>query len=243
MILTISPLFSLYEYILARRSSGPSEETRTVRLTVRNAACLQRPKCELDGLSPEYLEQISVRNQAKIRNPSPFAVVTIDKRDMFVTYDQQDEANPDWEESVDIRVGDMSTVVIRVFDLKCMDRSGWPSMIGFTIFLPLSVLVPRPQAVQSEPSDDEQQEPDGNNTVRTESVTLPLIRDGVTIPGMTVSISLSTDIESPLPPPKLPPRFQGHKQTHVSSKVGILSFRGRRLGTNKETITETYWLP
>ncbi|KAF8909687.1 hypothetical protein CPB84DRAFT_1842921 [Gymnopilus junonius] len=46
LLLTISPLFSLYEAILARQSAGPMSKPRRIRFTIRRAQNLQRPQCE-----------------------------------------------------------------------------------------------------------------------------------------------------------------------------------------------------
>jgi len=165
--------------------------------------------------------------------PSPFAVITIDERDIYVTYDQQDTHNPDWEESFDVEVGDLSTVVVRIFDLKCMD-AGRPSLIGYTTLLPFSVLPP-PSVEAVGPVT----QADAAPAVHV----FQLVRDGVTLQESTVSITLSMDTDGPLPPPKLPPRFKGLKGTRHDRRVGIIKFRGKRIGSKKTTTTETYWLP
>lgn len=237
LVLTIAPLFSLYENFLARHSAGPREEsTRTVRFSIRGANGLQRPSTELDGLPEDYISQLSEEIVEATRAPSPFAVITIDERDIYVTYDQQDTHNPDWAESFDVEVGDLSTVVVRIFDLKCMD-AGRPSLIGYTTLLPFSVLPP-PSAEAVGPV-TQADEADAVPVVHA----FQLVRDGVTLHEATVSITLSMDTEGPLPPPKLPPRFRGLKETREDRRVEIIKFRGKRIGSKKTTTTETYWLP
>ena len=135
-----------------------------------------------------------------------------------------------------MEVGDLSTVVVRIFDLKCMD-AGRPSLIGYTTLLPFSVLPP-PSAEAVGPVT----QPDGASAAPSVH-DFELVRDGVTLHESKVSITLSLDTEGPLPPPKLPPRFKGLKETRQDRRVGIIKFRGRRFGSKKTTNTETYWLP
>lgn len=229
MLLTISPLFALYESVLARRTSGLREKGRLVRVTIKSAAALQRPKCELDGFSLQEIETVMGLNEEQVkglRAPSPFAVLTIDEQDIYVTYDQENVTDPDWEESFDVKVGDLSTVVIQIFDLKCLDN-GWSSLIGFTAFLPYATL----------PPEDENAVSTGD---RVGTETLTLARNGRNVPGMTVTVSVSTDVKSPVPAPKIPPRFLGLAKIHVARSVGIISFRGKRLGSSKVTVTNTH---
>ena len=162
-------------------------------------------------------------------------VITINKQDIYVTYNQQDAHNPDWEESFDMEVGDLSTVVIivHIFDLKCMD-AGRPSLIGYTTLLPFSVLPPPSM---------EAMVPVMQVDVAPAVHVFQLVRDGVTLHKSTVSITLSMDMEGLVPPPKLLPWFKGLQGTRHDRRVGIIKFHGKWIGSKKTTTTETYWLP
>ena len=123
-----------------------------------------------------------------------------------------------------MEVGDLSTVVVRIFDLKCMDR-GRPSLIGYTTLLPFSVLPPpSAKAVVPVAQADEAEAAPAIHVFQ-------LVRDGVTLHEFTVSITLSMDMEGPLPPPKLTPQFKGLKETRQDRRVGIIiKFSGKRIG-------------
>ncbi|CAA7262100.1 unnamed protein product [Cyclocybe aegerita] len=229
MLLTISPLFSLYESVLSRRSSGPVDETRVLRFSIRRARGLQRPYCELDPYPPEVIEELLEDDVKKARAPSPFAVVTIDEREMYTTFEWEDTHDPEWDESFDVKVRDLSTVVIRVFDRKCIDQ-GWPSFIGFVTVLPFSLLPPPTEGIREE---------DQPASSRTDVLEIPLVRDGKTVSSMTVSISLSTDTRFPPSLPVVPPVLH-EEATHLQRRVGMVQFGNKKWGRKKETTTHVY---
>ncbi|KAF8152964.1 hypothetical protein B0H34DRAFT_677195 [Crassisporium funariophilum] len=233
LVLTISPLFSLYESILARRSSGPKGETRILRFSIRGATGLQRPQCELDPYPLEVIETIPEEKVKEMRAPSPFAVITIDEREMYTTFEQYDTTDPDWDESFDVTLGDLSTVVIRIFDRKCIDRN-WPSFIGFTTILPFALLPP--------PRDDESTDTLSERPSSVVKVDIPLVREGITVSGMSVSISLSTDTHNPPSLPVVPPRLH-EEVNHVQRRVGLIKIGNKKYGRKKETTTRVYDYP
>ncbi|KAF8799680.1 hypothetical protein BYT27DRAFT_7201093 [Phlegmacium glaucopus] len=232
LVLTISPLFSLYESILARRSSGPASKCRKLRISIRSAKGLQRPHCELDGLPPYSLQNIPEEEVTAIRAPSSFAVVTIDEREMYTTFEQEDTTDPDWRESFDVDIGDLSTVVIRVFDRKCIDRN-WPAFIGFTTILPFSLLPPPKEQDLNTSSSP-------NSHVDIDDI--PLVRGGITVSDMSVSISLSTNTSVPPTLPYVPPHLYGPQETHVKKRVALFKCRNKTWGQKKVTTTRVYQL-
>ena len=129
LVLTIAPLLSLYENFLAHFSVGSCEESiQTIRFPIRGASGLQRRT----GRTSRRLHRPALAGNKRSHQghpPPPFAVIAIAERDIYVTYGQQDTHDLNWEESFDVEVGDLSTVVVRIFDLKCMD-AGRPSLIG-----------------------------------------------------------------------------------------------------------------
>ncbi|KAF8961867.1 hypothetical protein BDZ97DRAFT_1177690 [Flammula alnicola] len=229
LLLTISPLFSLYESILSRRSSGPSSKPRILRFTIRNARGLQRPQCELDPYPPEYIEHMEVEEVKRRRAPSSFAVITIDEHEMYTTFEEPDTNEPDWEESFDMEVSDLSTVVVRVFDRKCIDND-WPAFIGFTTIHPFTAL-PHPKRGG---------EDDDSEFVKVDLDEVPLVREGMTVPDMTVSITLSTDTREQPSLRVVPPHKVGPEVTRVERRVALVKFGNRKMGRKKETTTHVY---
>jgi hypothetical protein len=219
----------------------------------------------------------------KLRAPTSFAVVTVDEREMYTTFEMHDEHDPQWDESFDMRVDDSSTVVVRVFDRKCIDN-GWPAFVGFAVVHPFTVL-PHPTLPPPRVEDEAQEDEDaptepsagdahqggssGGSSIdeshaagpehrgveddrllgvaskpsripRSVDLELPLVRDGITVPGMTVSIRLSTEIRGKpvLPPP--PPYIGDVEQTRVERRVALVKFRNKKMGRKKETTTRVY---
>ncbi|KDR76997.1 hypothetical protein GALMADRAFT_424162 [Galerina marginata CBS 339.88] len=242
LLLTISPLFSLYESILAKHSSGPISKSRIIRFTIRNAKGLQRPRCELDPYPPEVIEDMKEEDVRKIRAPSSFAVITIDERHTYTTFEEHDTTHPVWDESFDVKVDDLSTVVIRVFDRKCIDR-GWSSFIGYTTVHPFTAF-PHPRnphtQTPAEREGPEEEEEDATALTQVDLEDIPLVRDGVTLPEMTVSISLSSDTEVPPSLPVAPPVLYGPEETRVERRVTLVKFGNRKMGRKKETVTHVY---
>ncbi|KAF5313376.1 hypothetical protein D9611_008627 [Ephemerocybe angulata] len=153
LILTISPVLALYEAALKKRARGELESSkRNLRFCIVGAHGLKRPRTEIDHLTEDQIADLIESGQMTentikaIRAPSPFAVLTVDGKDLYTTYDLIETTSPEWRETFDTGVSDTSTIVVRVFDLKCMDR-GWPSLIGYTTILPFSMLPPGPAAV------------------------------------------------------------------------------------------------
>ncbi|TDL27133.1 hypothetical protein BD410DRAFT_895025 [Rickenella mellea] len=247
MILTIAPLFSLFEWMLASRSSGPSERVRKVRITVKEATGLKRPQCEVDEFPEIYTTpKFTERHLEKIRKPSPFAAITLDDRDVFVTYEQDHANDPDWGESFDLEVTDLSTVVIRVYDLKCIDR-GWPALIGYTVLLPFSILPPGDESPLLPTTGGEAGSADGSGietpqVIMEETATFPLTRKGQIVPDHNLTISLSTNTATPLPEPKLPQKYRGLQRTVRETKINYLKICGMTFGSKERTTTEIYEL-
>jgi len=231
LVLTISPLFALYESVLARRSSGPASESRKLRISIRNAKGLQRPHCELDGYTEHELKDMPEGRVNAIRAPSSFAVITIDEREMYTTFEQENTTHPHWNETFDVDIEDLSTVVIRVFDRKCIDLN-WTAFIGFTTLLPFSLLPPPTEQDLNTSSPDSPVDIDD----------IPLVREGVTVSGMSVSISLSTDTRVPPTLPFVPPYLYGPEENHVERRVSLFKFGNKTMGRKKVTTTRVYQL-
>jgi hypothetical protein len=218
-------LFSLWESILSRRSAGPSSKPRKLRFIIRNARGLQRPHCELDPYSPDQLARLDENTANKLRAPSPFVVVTINEEETYTTFEERDTHSPEWEEVFDVEINDLATVVIRVFDRKCIDRD-WPAFIGFTTLHPFTVL-PYPQ-------------PGSSPSAQVELDDIPLVRDGATTSDMTVSLTLSTDTQEQ-PTLRIIPRHRGGPlETRVERRVGLVKFGKKKVGRKKETVTHVY---
>ena len=233
LLLTISPLFSLWESILSKRAAGPSDEPRRIRFTIRHARGLQRPQCELDPFSPEEIAQMDEDAVERLRAPSPFAIVTINEEAMYTTFQARSTHDPEWEEVFDAEVGDLATVVVRVFDRKCIDN-GWPAFIGYTTIHPFAVL-PYPGGGSREEGEEE----DGE---ATEAVLddVPLVCEGRTVPGMTISLTLSTDTEEEPTLRVVPPFENAPLETRVERRVGLVKFGKKKVGRKKETTTHVY---
>lgn len=164
----------------------------------------------------------------KLRAPSPFVVVTINEEETYTTFEEHDKHNPDWEEVFDVEINDLSTVVIRVFDRKCIDRD-WPAFIGFTTIHPFTVL-PYPQPGSGG---------DSSQSAQVELDDIPLVRDGTTS-DMTVSLTLSTDTQEQ-PTLRIIPRHQGGPlETRVERRVALVKFGKKKVGRKKETVTHVY---
>jgi len=229
LVLTISPLFSLYESVLARRSSGPASESRKMRISIHKAKGLQRPHCELDNYPKDILKKIPQDKINEIRAPSPFAVITIDECEMYTTFEEESTTDPGWSESFDVDIDDLSTVVIRVFDRKCIDQ-GWPAFIGFTTILPFSLLPP---------PNEEEVNTSSDSSINIDDI--PLVRDGITVSGTSVSISLSTDTRGPTLPVSTP-YLHGPQRIRVERRVALFKCGNKTMGRKKEKITGVYEL-
>ncbi|PPQ95077.1 hypothetical protein CVT25_002600 [Psilocybe cyanescens] len=235
LVLTISPLFSLWESFLSRHSSGPTSKSRKIRFSIRKASNLQRPQCELDFYPPEFVDKMPEAEVDKARAPSAFAVITIDEREMYTTYEAHNTTDPEWEESFDVEVDDLSTVVIRVFDRKCIDR-GWTSFIGFTTIHPFTAF---PHAVDPAVYSGEEENP-APPSKKVDLDDIPLVRDGHTVPNMTIGISLSSDTKAPISLLVAPPILHGPKIERVERRVNLVKFGNRKMGSKKETTTRVY---
>ena len=191
---------------------------------------LQRPHCELDGYPEHLLKNIPEDKINAIRAPSPFAVITIDEREMYTTFEEENSTDPGWNESFDVEIDDLSTVVIRVFDRKCIDQ-GWPAFIGFTAILPFSLLPP---------PDEEDVNTSSHSSKNIDDI--PLAREGVTVSGMSVSISLSTDTRIPPTLPVVPPHLYGPERTRVERRVALFKWGNKTMGRKKVKTTRVYGL-
>jgi len=207
-----------------------------LRFSIRHARGLRRPRSELDGYPQEIIEKLEEEEEERvkaIRAPSAFAVITVDEREAYTTFEHEETSDPDWEESFDIKVRDLSTVVIRVFDRKCIDQ-GWPAFIGFTTFMPFNVLPP-PRHDEVEDAED----PDADSG-KVDKDDIPLVKEGVTISDMTISISLSTDTSIQPSLPSVPPVLSGPVETHVQRRVALVKWGNKKSGSKKETTTRVY---
>ncbi|CAA7262113.1 unnamed protein product [Cyclocybe aegerita] len=227
LLLTLSPLLSLYESILSRNSTGPTTETRLIRFYIRRAKGLQRPRTEFDAYLPDIMDRLP-EVLRKAQTPSPFAVVTIDEREMYTSRVEESTCDPDWDESFDVRVGDLSTIVVRVFDRKCIDQ-GLPEFIGFATLLPFALMPP--------PSKGGEQ---GVQEAHVKDV--PLVREGKTVPAMAVSFSLSTDTRVPPGLPAVPQEVE-LQEMHIRRRVATAQLGDRKWGRKKDTRTYVYNVP
>jgi len=203
-----------------------------LRFSIRNARGLQRPRTELDSYPPESIAVLEEEDVARARSPSAFAVITVDDREMYSTFEIDNAHDPDWEESFDMKVDDLSSVVIRVFDMKCINR-GWPSFIGFTTVHPFTAL-PHPNSTSAEEISAAESGPS-----QVDLDAIPLVRENTTVTDMSVSISISTDTKLP---PSLPtmPLLSGPQETRVERRVTLVKFGNKKVGRKKETTTTVY---
>lgn len=275
LILTISPLLALYEALLKKRARGPLEDSkRRLRFTILGAHGLRRPRTEIDHYTAEQLQELiedkiyKESDLAAIRAPSPFAVLTIDGINFFTTYDQLETPDPEWRESFDATVSDTTTIVVRVFDLKCLDR-GWPALMGYTTILPFSMIPPAasshdPVAPSDLPEKSSRAStprpdlpdtgvletalavvPSGGGRVGVKELvqewSFPLVLDRSVVPGSSVELAVSVDLSKPPPPPKIPGHYAGWKKTNERVKTSIVKWRGKTVGGKRRTVlTETY---
>ena len=175
----------------------------------------------------------------KIRSPSAFAIVTIDEREMYTTYDDSNTTDPVWEESFDVEIDDQSTAVIRVFDSKCIDR-GWPAFIGYTVIHPFTVFSHPTEPQYTGDEDPDKDDASAAKTRRVEVTDVPLVCDGVTMQDMTISISLSSDTSLPPSLHNPAPILRGPQVTHRERRVALVKFGNKRMGRKKETTTHVY---
>ncbi|KAH6904943.1 hypothetical protein BKA70DRAFT_1294448 [Coprinopsis sp. MPI-PUGE-AT-0042] len=249
LILTIAPLLSLWEAILTKRARGPlgSSETTAVRFTIQSAKNLSRrhrlPPDE-DLLEKDWKEE----EIEKLKAPSPFAVLTIDEKDVYTTFDLRDTRNPGWKETFDVQISETSTIVVRIFDLKCMGTeclgADGHGLIGYTTILPSAMR----WEVGKENSDILSAQTDSQDSVRDgpqlrpaiQIKSFPLVRDSKVIPGTTFEASISTDTSGPIPPPDIPAQYVGLERTTEERTVAMVKWRGRRRGFKETTLTETY---
>ncbi|KAF9484050.1 hypothetical protein BDN70DRAFT_928653 [Pholiota conissans] len=231
LLLTISPLFSLWESILARRSAGPYNKPRKLRFTISKGRGLQRPHCELDPYSREQIEQMKLKEDdiKRMRAPSPFAVVTINEEETFTTFEEYDTHDPDWNDQFDVEINDLATIAIRVFDRKCIDRD-WPAFIGFTTIHPFTVM----SNTQVESAEDST--PSGE--VKLENI--PLVRDDTTTSDTTISLTLSLDTSEEPTLLFVPPHAGHARETRVERRVALVKFGNKKTGRKKETVTHIY---
>ncbi|KAJ2915717.1 hypothetical protein MD484_g4683, partial [Candolleomyces efflorescens] len=259
LILTISPLFALFEAVLKKRSRGPLESSkRTLRFCIRRATNLTRPRTELDGFSTEQIQQLIEDEQLtqeyvdQTLAPSPFALLTVGDKDVYNTYALPHTGNPDWQEYFDADVADTTTIVIRIFDSKCMDR-GWPALIGYTTILPFAMFPPGSGGGNDVAPADDSSTPtqaialvnQANRTQESGAQTFPLFRDRSVIPGMSLEFSVSSDVQSPLPPPNIA-GLNNFGLQHVNERrnVAIFKWRGKTIHGKRQTrLTERYNMP
>jgi len=99
MVLTISPLFSLYEYVLSQRSSGAISKPRLLRFRIKGAHGLQRPSCEVDSFPQALIDRLGEEDIQARRAPTAFAVISVNEREQYTTFEKKDMRNPNWDES------------------------------------------------------------------------------------------------------------------------------------------------
>ncbi len=102
--------------------------------------------------------------------------------------------------------------VVRVFDRKCIDR-GWPAFIGYTTIHPFAVL-PYPGG------GSRGEEEDGEEATEAALDDVPLVCEGRTVPGMTISLTLSTDTEEEPTLRVVPPFENAPLETRVREESG-----------------------
>jgi len=119
-----------------------------------------------------------------------------------------------------MKVDDLSTVVIRVFDMKCIGRD-WHSFIGFTTVHPFTTL----------------RHPDNGSSTEA-----PLASEDVhsqvdldAVPDMTVGISILTDTRL-LPSTPIGPLIPGATRNTTGPEGSVIQVRVGR----KETKTTVY---
>lgn len=122
-----------------------------------------------------------------------------------------------------------------MFDRKCVDQ-GWPAFIGFTTILPFSILPP-PTDGQPSASDDPEV-PAARSKVDLEDI--PLVREGITVPEMAVSISLSTDTRAQPTLPYVPPLMSGPRKVEKQTSVTLVKWGNKKHGRKKEMSTHVY---
>lgn len=248
LILTIAPVLSLWEAILAKRARGPSASHKTtlVRFTVQGATnlCRRHPLMADDVLIAAGWKEEEIEG---FKAPSPFVVLTIDERDVYTTYDLRETKNPDWRESFDVELSETSTIVVRVFDLKCTGTqclgADGHGLLGYTTILPSAMLWEALESQGPIQTDDT-----GSNSGAQASPrpplggvkSFPLLLDGKPIPGTTFEASISLDTSGPIPLPAIPTQYIGLERTTEERKVAIVKWRGKRRGFKETTLTETY---
>lgn len=164
-----------------------------------------------------------------LRAPSPFVIVTINEEEMYTTFQERNTHDPEWEEVFDAEISDLATVVVRVFDRKCIDNN-WPAFIGYTTIHPFTAM-PYPGVNTSE---------DDASTTETALTDIPLIFEGKTMPDATISLTLSTDTEEEPTLRIVPPFRNGPLETRVERRVGLVKFGKKKVGRKKETTTHVY---
>ncbi len=197
--MTIQPVISLIEVLIANATAGPGRHSTTSRLTVQNAIGL------------------GIGNYT----PSVFCVITCGDQ-LYATYEVMSDSNPTWDEAFDIEVTDLSPITIRVFHLR---RKNVPALIGHTTFLPLDLLWSTPRVntdqtpstsralappsttlSQSSSSSTNLRDRDSKAPVTTRAPEgplqldpRPLWKDGEPLQGSVLLCSLSADVSEPIP--------------------------------------------
>lgn len=74
---------------------------------------------------------------------------------------------------------------------------------------------------------------------------IPLFRDRSVIPGVTLQFSVSSDVQSPLPPPNIVGLSSfGLQHVNQRRKVAVFKWRGKtKYGKQETVVTETYNMP
>ncbi|KAJ3510231.1 hypothetical protein NMY22_g16033 [Coprinellus aureogranulatus] len=257
LILTISPLFSLWE-ALYKRNRGAGV-VRKLRFCVVSARGLKRNSFPEPGSGDgEGMPQ----DQPEANNsPSPFVVVTIDKTEFYSTFYHDNTENPTWKDSFDIEVTDTTTMEIRVFDAKAMNdgKPALAALIGYTVIAPFTMLYPGQGVERADTRLGQQAQASGTTAEITttgptaegglecmeECMTIaqvfPLMLDGEVIPGATLTFSVSKDVGGPPPLPDVPSRYGDapslNRTTRVENWVG---WQDRRVGHEEETSGQVY---
>lgn len=240
LILTISPLFSLWEALLKKRVCGPTNNFKQrLRFCLERASGLQRRDAPTG--QPDDLPEHQLTGSC---NPSPFAVLTVNGTDFFNTFDQDDTQDPFWNECFDAEVVDTSIVVIRVFDMR--GKGQLPTLMGQTVVSPYTMLFAATR-FQHRDDDSDPSTLAGPSNLAPETGTIsqafPLMLNEEIVPGASIIVSISRNTTDLPQGPNIPARYVGGtERATMEGKVSFFTWRGRKFGHKESKRTETHHL-
>lgn len=232
MVLTISPLFSLCEAMLGWRDLGIGKSpAHMLRVRIVGATCLKRPVVE--GVAGPMHD-----------TPSPFAVITVDGKDIYHTLAQVETRDPQWNESFDTEMSEVSTIFIRVFDAS-VTYQGQPVLLGYTSTTLFSMIYSG-RRVEGRTSTSLAPAPGlgmETNDLMDNAVVLqalPLALNRRPARGASITLSASTDVSSQPSPFVIPPHGR-RVGTTVRMGTTLYGWGGKGyVGYREETRTDTY---